>query len=197
MILIPVLRLVATAAVFGGVALVPAAAAPSSDAPETFGITGDADGLFPGSSATIDAQVTNPEAFTIRTTSLGALVGDASAACPARFLTVDESHASVLVPPASTAPMPLLVRMDRAAPDTCQGATFSLQLSGTAVEATVATDPSPTPLATTGTAVATLVGAALVLIGGGAAIRRIPQRPGARAQSGGSGRSSSRQCESW
>lgn len=104
-----------------------------SAAQDTFEISGEIDGLYPGVDATLEARVTNPHPFGIEVNSVAVIVADASSRCKASMLTVDGSSESVNVPPGGTGTIPLAVEMDRDAPDGCQGATWPLEFVGVAV----------------------------------------------------------------
>lgn len=105
----------------------------SVHAEETFELSGEVDGLYPGADTTLDAVVTNPYRFAIRVISTTVTVLDASPACPASMLEIGDSREAVEVPPGGTRTVPLAVRMSLRAPDACQGATWPLEFSGTAV----------------------------------------------------------------
>jgi hypothetical protein len=107
--------------------------ASSARAQDGFAISGEVDGLFPGADVTLDARVTNPHPFAIRVMSTSATVLDASEGCPASMLQVGDSQAPVEVPPGGTGIVPLDVRMSRNAPDACQGVTWPLRFTGTAI----------------------------------------------------------------
>jgi hypothetical protein len=107
--------------------------APSASAHDEFEIAGEVDGLYPGAETTLDALVTNPYPFAIQVISASATVGDASSACPASMLEVGDAQTTVEVPATSTGSVPLRVRMHASAPDACQGATWPLLFTATAV----------------------------------------------------------------
>jgi hypothetical protein len=132
-----------------------------------FAITGQVDGLYPGADMTLDALVTNPYPFPIRVTSVGVTVHGASPACPASMIEIRDSRAEVDIPRNTTGTVPLEISMDPTAPDTCQGATWTLTFAGTAV-AHVASDlPStntvPLPDLFALTAIGALITAAALL----------------------------------
>jgi hypothetical protein len=114
--------------------IVSAVAAPTSTrAQDEFQIGGEVEGLYPGAAATLEATVTNPHPFAIRVTNAGATVLDAGTGCPASMLQVDDAEPDVVIPAHSTGTVSLRVRMSRSAPDACQGATWPLRFTGTAV----------------------------------------------------------------
>lgn len=175
-------RHLTAAFLLAGVGLIPMGAGASVPAQQSFTVTGEVDGLFPGSSAALPVLITNPQAFAIHVTSSGVTVGDANPACPATLLTVDGATTmSGDVAPGATATIPLVIQVDRATPDACQGATWQLQFLATATDtgagaATSAAGPSRSSLAFTGTTISALVGVALALVLVGAAIRRAVRR---------------------
>lgn len=107
--------------------------ASSAHAQDGFAIAGEVDGLFPGADVTLDAQVTNPHPFAILVIAASATVLDATAGCPASMLEIGASQATVEVPAGGTGVVPLEVRMSLGAPDACQGVTWPLEFSGTAI----------------------------------------------------------------
>jgi hypothetical protein len=110
---------------------------------DEFEITGEVGGLYPGAEVTLQTRVTNPHPFPIRVTSVAATVGDAGPGCPASMLEVGGSEEAVEIPAGETRSVPLAVRMDRTAPDACQGATWPLEFRGTATDVEPATGGSP------------------------------------------------------
>jgi hypothetical protein len=99
----------------------------------TFTVAGEVGDLYPGLEATLEAHVQNTQPFSIRVTSVTATPQDANAGCDASMLHVDPSSTILDLAPAASALVPLAVRMDQAAPDACQGASFPLAFSGTAI----------------------------------------------------------------
>jgi hypothetical protein len=137
-----------------------------------FVIAGEVDGLFPGAETTLDARLTNPHPFPIRVISTSAIVLDASPGCPASMLQIGDSQMTVVVPAGGTGTVPLHVRMSRSAPDECQGATWPLEFTGTAVGTaptaqpdTSIDDPGPSTRDPRSLAALFAVGAALTLAG--------------------------------
>jgi hypothetical protein len=168
--------LVATVA-FGGLVMIPAGAGTAVPARQSFEIRGEVDGLFPGVTETLDARVTSRENFTMTVTTVGATVRDATPTCPGSFLTVEGSRARVDVLSGATASIPLVVHMDRAAPDACQGVTFPLEFRATVVADRGVTDATASgELAFTGATIASMVGIALALVGAGVVLLRGARR---------------------
>ncbi|MGH2418144.1 MAG: hypothetical protein ACRDFY_07400 [Candidatus Limnocylindria bacterium] len=106
---------------------------PPGRAADAFTVAGQVDGLYPGAAMALDALVTNPHPFAIRVTSIAVRVDDASAGCPGSVLEVGGSEVSVVVAGGGTADIPLVIRMDVSASDACQGVTWPLAFSATAV----------------------------------------------------------------
>lgn len=102
-------------------------------AQDTFGITGEVTGLYPGADATLDVRITNPQPFWIRVTSVAVRARDAGPGCPASMLELRDLHTVVNIPPGATGRLPLEIRMDAGAPDACQGASWTLEFTGSAV----------------------------------------------------------------
>jgi hypothetical protein len=95
---------------------------------------------------------------------------DASPACPASVLEISDSQASVVVAPGGTATVPLDVRMSRGASDACQGATWPLEFTGTAVGTPTSGLPETSMIDPRGPVALVALGAALLvgmLIAGG------------------------------
>jgi hypothetical protein len=151
--------------------------APAVRAADEFAISGKVDGLFPGANATLYARVTNPYPFTIRVVSTTATVHDASAACQASMLEIGDLTATVEISPGGEGTVPLDVRMDLAAPDACQGATWPLEFSGTAVGAAPSGLPGTSVIGPTGVAGLVAIGAVLVAVGLLALVRKRLHRP--------------------
>ncbi len=103
-------------------------------AAEPIEITGEIDGLYPGSSATLQAQVVNPHPFPIEVISFDVAVSDASASCPASALEIRNVGTGVVIAAGETGTVPVEVQMTPTAPESCQGATWPLSYSATAVE---------------------------------------------------------------
>ena len=102
---------------------------------DTFLITGSVDGLYPGIDTTMPATVSNPFPRPIVLLEFGVVVIDTGGPCAASLLSVAATSPNVTIAPNASAVVPIRVALDDAAPDVCQGATFSLQFSGLAVDA--------------------------------------------------------------
>lgn len=137
--------------------------AASVHAQDGFEIAGEVGGLFPGADTTLDAVVTNPHPFAIRVISTTVTVLDASQACPASMLEIGDSDATVEVPPGGTATVPLDVRMSLDAPDACQGATWPLRFTGTAVGTPTSGLPGTSMIDPRSPAVLAAIGAVLLV----------------------------------
>jgi hypothetical protein len=120
------------ASAFAALVLLGPAPAHAQDA---FAITGEVDGLYPGADLTLDVRITNPQPFWIRVTSVAVRARDAGPGCPASMLDLRDSQAAVNIPPGATGRLPLGIRMDPGAPDACQGASWTLEFTGSAVAA--------------------------------------------------------------
>lgn len=151
--------------------------APPVAAQDGYTIVGEVDGLFPGADTTLDARVTNPHPFTIRVVSTNVTVLDANPACPASMLEIGDSRATFDVPPGGTGTVPMAVRMSLGAPDACQGATWPLEFTGTAVGTPTSGMPGTSMIVAGGTAAMAIIGAALVAGALIAAGRRRSHRP--------------------
>ena len=108
------------------------AAAP---APGTFGISGDIDGLYPGTTRTTELRITNPNAVPIRVTSLAVKVSRASAQCGPRTIQTKAQKKDFRVPANGQATAVLRVTLRIGVPNACQGATYPLTYTGSAVQA--------------------------------------------------------------
>ena len=108
------------------------AAAP---APGTFGISGDVDGLYPGVTRKLQLTITNPNAFAIKVTKLKVTVTRASAQCGARTIETKAQKPGFRVPANGEVTATVRVTMPKDAPNACQGVTYPLKFSGTAVQA--------------------------------------------------------------
>lgn len=150
-----------------------ATASHAQEPQDRFRIAGEVDGLYPGAELTLEARVTNPYRFPIVVTTLGATVGEAAPGCPASMLEVRTSDVEVEVPAGAVRSVPLRVRMDRGAPDACQGVTWPLQFRGTATETETAAaapgsgDAGPDAFAYTGLDLLVLIVTAVSLAAAG------------------------------
>jgi hypothetical protein len=178
------LALAAGAAALGLAPTFASAAVVPSAAQEDFQLSGELAGLYPGIETTLDVAVTNPQPFAIEVVSVDVTALDAGPACPGALLEFGGIASTVDVPPGSTVSVPVSVRLDPAAPDACQGVTWSLRFTGTATAPDPAPAPGPPPpsapdrgtggtgagsggVATTGADVAglTAIGVGLVVLG--------------------------------
>lgn len=95
--------------------------------------------LYPGSTGDLAVELDNPNGYAVRfTTMTGGVVTPSTGTCPAAAVALVDGPVDVVVPAhADGHPVVLddVVRMDRSAPDGCQGATFSIEvaLTGTQV----------------------------------------------------------------
>jgi len=158
-----------------------ALSAPSVHAQDGFEIAGEVDGLYPGAEATLEARVTNPHPFAILVTSTTASALDANPACPASMIEIGDLVAAVVIPPGGTGSVPLDVRMSAGAPDACQGATWPLEFTGTAVGTPTSGLPGTSVLDPRNPATLLAIGAVLlvgaVIAGGRDRRRRRPRAP--------------------
>ena len=135
----------------------------AAGAVDTFRITGEVDGLYPGYRGALDAHVTNPLDVPIRVTALSARATASGGGCDPSTLTIDGTLTSLELAPGATGIVPLQVAMSSDAGDACQGASFSVLFRGSSL----AQDRPPPSLAFTGDDVAALMVVALVLVGAG------------------------------
>jgi hypothetical protein len=119
-----------------------------------FEITGEIDGLYPGQRTTLMAQVTNPQAFAIRVTSVEVSAGDAGPACTGGWLRFEPVAEPVDVAPGAVAAVPIGVELDFAAPDPCRDATWPLTFTATAVNVDGVGGPTTTSPTTTSAPIA-------------------------------------------
>lgn len=151
--------------------LVVCATASPATAVEDFTLTGTVGGLYPGFQGTLPVTVTNPFEVAIRVTLVGgeAVTTDAGAGCTASLVTLTSVDTSIVLAPAATAGVPLVVQLDATAPDACQGAIFTIAFHGIAEADDLALPPlgAPEPLAFTGLDARELVvvGIALAALG--------------------------------
>jgi hypothetical protein len=140
-------------------------ALPSVRGSDEFAVIGEIDGLYPGSEATLDARITNTEAFPIRVLLTRVTVRDANAMCPASMLVFGNSDATVEIPPDATVTLPMTVRLGLAASDACQGATWPLQFTGTAIGLAVTGPPDMSMVVALSLAALVAIGTLLALAG--------------------------------
>jgi hypothetical protein len=131
-------RALLAAVVAAGVAVTAAHAlgegrGPSKAAPKRFSITGHADGLMPGRRSPLPVKIRNPWSWPIRVTYVSAYIEASGRPCPVRNVQVQRFKGSFLVRRRSTRVLALNAGLRANAPTTCEGATFALTFSGTAV----------------------------------------------------------------
>lgn len=100
-----------------------------------FVISGNVNGLYPGSSRTLVVTLTNQNNFDIRVTSLSAAVSDPPGPCTAGVVRVDPMSGTVVVPKNGTATTTLTARMANDPSNDCKSTSFGLTYTGTAVKA--------------------------------------------------------------
>jgi hypothetical protein len=91
--------------------------------------------LYPGARNNLVVNVVNSKTEDMNVTSVGVIVGDASATCPASNLFVSSFAGSLRVPAGGTATALLNVSMNPDAPDGCKDVSFPLTLKGAAMKA--------------------------------------------------------------
>ncbi len=153
-----------TAALVAGTML--SAGALNTTAPDnTFTLSADAEGLFPGANLTVALTAHNPQAYALVVKAAAVTVGDATPQCSAANVSAQSFAGDVTVAAHSSAIIPIQMQMSMAAPDACQGATFPLVLEATAEP--LGAQPSAGGFAFTGANSAVLTGVgALALISG-------------------------------
>ena len=129
-----------------------------------FAMAGEVGGLYPGIETTMPVTVTNPESFPIELISVATQADDSGPACPGSLLSFGDLGPAVSIAAGATATLPITVRLDRATPDACQGATWLLVFSGTAQS----TGSGSGSLAVTGanSVIFAVVACSLVVVGG-------------------------------
>ena len=150
---------------------------------DAFEISGEVSGLYPGANTTLEARVTNPQPFTIRVTSVATAVEDADPSCPGSMLEIGNVRAPVDVPSGAIGSVPLAAHMDGSAPDSCEGAIFTLEFVATATDTGASASQSSPPnstgqgtLAFTGTDIVKVLAVALALVALGVLARRAARR---------------------
>jgi hypothetical protein len=144
------------------------AADASSTTGDTFSITGDVDGVYPGFVGTLAARVTNTLDVSIQVRQVSGVAIDSSGGCDPAMLSITTAKTSLRLAPGETGQVPLAVRMRADADDRCQGASFTVRFDGTSL----AQDRPPRALAFTGTEVSGLLAAAAVLLAAGLVVVR-------------------------
>lgn len=95
--------------------------------------------LHPGSSGDLAVELDNPNDYAVRFTSVaGGSVSPSVPSCPSGAVALMAGPVDVVVPAGADdhpAVLDDVVRMDRSAPDGCQGATFSIEVSLTGEQA--------------------------------------------------------------
>ena len=104
----------------------------SAGAKQGFGISGSADGLYPGASRSLTLTVTNPFPFSIVVTTISTTVSAASSTCGATNLSVATFAGQLSVQAKGTSQTNVTATMAHGAPNACQGVSFPLQYSGSA-----------------------------------------------------------------
>jgi len=104
--------------------------------PKSFSISGSVTGLYPGATKNLPVLISNQNNQDIKVTSLHISVtgSDRSGCGSSNLSTTDYSGPAFVVPKLSSQTINLPVSMTHGASDSCQGATFTLQYSGTAVK---------------------------------------------------------------
>jgi hypothetical protein len=111
-----------------------AAAAASGVAPQasSFSISGGVKGLYPGKAAPLVLTVSNPLELAITVTSLTTTVSAIKATCGAANVTVTRFVGNLRVAARHKGIVHLRATMGHAAPNACQGATFTFHYRGLA-----------------------------------------------------------------
>jgi hypothetical protein len=128
-----VVPLLAGLGVLSALAALSPTGAPAAPVKE-FLLGGDVSGLYPGAELPMAVTVTNPLPQVIVVTSVrAATVGSDRGGCDPSLVTSPGWTGSVRVASGGQANVFVAIRMSGSAPGACQGATFTLQLTGTAV----------------------------------------------------------------
>jgi hypothetical protein len=102
----------------------------------TFQIGGQVAGLYPGAARPMVVTFTNPAAIAIRVTQLDVIAASSNhIGCTAQDLLMPDSAVDVVVPAGSSTTHTVYVGMIDDADNACQGASWALSFSGTAVQA--------------------------------------------------------------
>lgn len=95
--------------------------------------------LHPGATGDLAVELDNPNDYAVRFTSVaGGSVTPSSPSCPSGAVTLVPGPVNLVVPAGADdhpAVLDEVVRMDRSAPDGCQGATFAVEVSLTGTQA--------------------------------------------------------------
>lgn len=97
-----------------------------------FGISGRVSGLYPGARTQLTVRLRNPHNFPLKVLSVRVKVSHSDhEGCGPRWIQPQRAvTVSVLVPPKTKASASYPVRMRKAAPEACNGATWKLHFSG-------------------------------------------------------------------
>jgi hypothetical protein len=109
----------------------------SDNGQKLFFISGNISGLAPGVENQLAVTITNPHNSVIDVQSLAASVTSvdpAHSSCPGSSVTVDPYQGHIAVAKSGTAATQLPIRLSASAPNSCQGAQFTLGYTGTAVK---------------------------------------------------------------
>jgi hypothetical protein len=146
-------------------------AASAAGAADTFTISGEVDGLYPGFRGALDAHVTNTLDVPIHVDEVsGVVIG--SDTCAPSMLTITTAQTSLDLRPGESGTVPLTVSMRADAGGACQGASFTVQFHGSSL----AEDRPPRSLAFTGVDAMALAGLAVVLLVTGLGLVRTRNR---------------------
>ena len=89
--------------------------------------------LYPGATGDLAVELDNPNDYPVRFTAVdGGAVTPSSSSCPAGAVSLVDGPIDLVVPAGvddHPAVLDGVVRMDRSAPDGCQGATFAIEVS--------------------------------------------------------------------
>ena len=108
---------------------------PPANGRHVFLLTGQVENLRPGAAQPMVVTVRNPNNSPIRVTSVALHATAASATCPASSLDLPTWTGSLLVAKRGTATVTVDVGLKPGAPSACQGATWPVTYSGSAVKA--------------------------------------------------------------
>lgn len=138
----------------------------TAGATDTFSISGEIDGLYPGWHGVLEAHVTNTLDVPIRVEQVSGVVDGGSSGCTSSTITIIPTKTSLELAPGESGTVALDTAMRSDAGDECQGVSFPVRFTGTSL----AQDRPPPSLAFTGGNIATLLGLALVALGAGFAL---------------------------
>jgi hypothetical protein len=103
--------------------------------PKPLIVNGSVEGLFPGVPNILQVSVTNENNTAIAVASVVVQASDAGPECPASVLTFTPPPPGQVITAGATANVPVTVEIAADAPDACQGATFPLRHTVTAIRA--------------------------------------------------------------